>query len=187
MPPSRPIAARSIPIILNHGGRVVKNTGDGFLLEFPSVVGAIEAAIAMQMLMAERNAPAARRPRHAVPLGIHMGDVIADEDEVFGDDVNIAVRLESVASPGGFAVSAKAYREASKHLSVPLVDAGNHRFKNIKEPVSVWTWEPGGSDASAASCRKASALCRRSTAPPSSACCPSPISATARTNISPTA
>lgn len=135
------------PIILNHGGRVVKNTGDGFLLEFPSIVGAAEAAIAMQVLMAERNhhLPADRAMQFR--LGIHMGDVIADEDEVFGDDVNIAVRLESVASPGGFAISAKAYREASKHLTVPLVDGGNHRFKNIKDPVGVFTWSPEGAQA----------------------------------------
>jgi adenylate cyclase len=134
------------PIILNHGGRVVKNTGDGFLLEFPSIVGAIESAIAMQALMAERNnhLPADRAMQFR--LGIHMGDVMADEDEVFGDDVNIAVRLEAVAVPGGVAVSAKAYNEASKHLSVPLADAGSHRLKNIEEPVNVWTWEPGGCD-----------------------------------------
>ena len=134
------------PIILNHGGRVVKNTGDGFLLEFPSVVGATESAIAMQALMAERNhhLPADRVMQFR--LGVHMGDVIADEEEVFGDGVNIAVRLEAVAAPGGVAVSAKAYHEASKHLSVTLVDAGSHRFKNIEETVNVWTWEPGGSD-----------------------------------------
>ena len=134
------------PIILNHGGRVVKNTGDGFLLEFPSVVGAVESAVAMQGLMAERNhhLPADRAMQFR--LGVHMGDVIADEDEVFGDGVNIAVRLESVAAPGGVAVSAKAYSEASKHLSVSLVEAGSHRFKNIDETVDVWTWEPGGSD-----------------------------------------
>ena len=135
------------PIILNHGGRVVKNTGDGFLLEFPSIVSATEAAIAMQTLMAERNQhlPADRAMQFR--LGIHMGDVIADEDEVFGDDVNIAVRLESVASPGGFAISAKAHGEASRHLSLPLVDAGAHRFKNIKDPVSVFTWAPEGAQA----------------------------------------
>ena len=132
------------PIILNHGGRFVKNTGDGFLLEFPSVVGAIESAIAMQMLMAERNdhLPADRVMKFR--LGVHMGDVIADEDEVFGDGVNIAVRLEAVAAPGGVAVSGKAYHEASKHLSATLVDAGSLRLKNIDEPVNVWTWEPGG-------------------------------------------
>jgi adenylate cyclase len=134
------------PIILNHGGRLVKNTGDGFLLEFPSVVGAIEASIGMQGLMAERNnhLPADRMMQFR--LGIHMGDVMADEDDVFGDDVNIAVRLETVAAPGGVAVSAKAYREASKYLTAPFVDAGSHRFKNIAEPVSIWAWKPGGSD-----------------------------------------
>jgi adenylate cyclase len=72
--------------------------------------------------------------------------VMADEDEVFGDGVNIAVRLEAVAAPGGVAVSEKAYHEASKHLGVPLVDAGCHRFKNIEEPIGVWAWDPARSD-----------------------------------------
>src|SRR6202035_3924793 len=99
------------PIILNHGGRIVKNTGDGFLIEVPSIVGAIESAVAMQALMAERNThlPADRVMRFR--MGIHMGDVIADEDEVFGDGVNIAVRLEAVAAPGGVAGSTQAYQE----------------------------------------------------------------------------
>jgi adenylate cyclase len=134
------------PIILNHGGRLVKNTGDGFLLEFPSIVGAIESAVEMQTLMAERNdqLPADRVMQFRI--GVHMGDVIADEEEVFGDDVNIAVRLESVAAPGGVAVSAKAYHEAGKHLNATLVDAGSHCLKNIEAPVHVWTWEPGGRD-----------------------------------------
>jgi adenylate cyclase len=146
------------PIILNHGGRVVKNTGDGFLLEFPSIVGAIEAAIAMQALMAERNNHLPVDRVMQFRLGVHMGDVIADEDEVFGDGVNIAVRLESVADPGGVAASAKAYHEASKHLSVPLVDAGSHRFKNIEETINVWTWSPGGSDARGRESRNTSNL-----------------------------
>ena len=134
------------PIILNHGGRIVKNTGDGFLLEFPSIIGAIEAAVAMQTLMAERNEhlPADRAMHFR--MGVHMGDVMADEDEVFGDDVNIAVRLETVASPGGIAVSDKARTEAGRRLAVTLTDAGPHRFKNIAEPVNVWTWAPAGSD-----------------------------------------
>ncbi|SHG40218.1 adenylate/guanylate cyclase domain-containing protein [Bradyrhizobium erythrophlei] len=146
------------PIILNHGGRVVKNTGDGFLLEFPSIVGAIEAAIAVQALMAERNGhlPADRVMQFR--LGVHMGDVIADEDEVFGDGVNVAVRLEAVAAPGGVAISAKAYHEASKHLSAVLVDAGLHRLKNIEEPINVWTWEPGGADRSGREPRNTSDL-----------------------------
>src|SRR3954451_9178447 len=138
------------PIVLNHGGRLGKNTGDGFLLEFPSIVGAIEAAVSMQMVMAERNEhlPADRSMQFR--MGIHMGDVMADEDEVFGDDVNIAVRLESVAAPGGVAVSGKACHEAGKRLSVALADAGRHRFKNIDEPIQVWSWQPAGSDASGA-------------------------------------
>jgi adenylate cyclase len=137
------------PIILNHGGRIVKNTGDGFLLEFPSVVEAAKAAIAIQTLMAERNnqLPADRIMHFR--LGVHMGDVMADEDEVFGDDVNIAVRLESVAAPGGIALSAKAYHDAGKHLSVALVDAGQHHFKNIRDPVHVWTWAPSEAEAGA--------------------------------------
>src|SRR5450432_852825 len=146
------------PIILNHGGRLVKNTGDGFLLEFPSIVGAIEAAIAMQMLMAERNHHLPGDRMMQFRLGVHMGDVIADEDEVFGDGVNIAVRLEAVAAPGGVAVSAKAYHEASKHLSVTLVDAGSFRFKNIEETVNVWSWQPGGSDRSGREARGSSNL-----------------------------
>jgi len=134
------------PIILNHGGRIVKNTGDGFLLEFPSIIGAIEAAVAMQTLMAERNEhlPADRAMQFR--MGVHMGDVMADEDEVFGDDVNIAVRLETVAAPGGIAVSEKARTEAGRRLAVTLIDAGPHRFKNIVEPINVWTWSPAGSE-----------------------------------------
>lgn len=132
------------PIILNHGGRLVKNTGDGFLVEFPSIVGAIEAGIAMQTVMAERNhhLPADRAMHFR--MGVHMGDVMADEDEVFGDDVNIAVRLQTVAAPGGIAVSDKACSEAGKRLSVSLADAGPHRFKNIADPIHVRTWAPGG-------------------------------------------
>ena len=143
------------PVILNHGGRIVKNTGDGFLLEFPSIVGAIEAAIAMQKLMAERNdhLPADRVMRFR--MGIHMGDVMADEDELFGDDVNIAVRLESVAAPGGVAVSGKAYREAGKHLSVALVNAGRHRFKNIDGPIRSGPGNrPAPTPAACAQCRR---------------------------------
>src|SRR5215469_16669048 len=134
------------PIILNHGGRLVKNTGDGFLLEFPSIVGAIEAAVEMQTVMAERNhhLPADRAMHFR--MGVHMGDVITDEDEVFGDDVNIAVRLESVAPPGGIAVSEKATIEAGKRLSITLNDAGPHRFKNIADPIAVWTWAPEGAE-----------------------------------------
>ena len=146
------------PIILNHGGRVVKNTGDGFLLEFPSVVGATEAAIALQRLMAERNDHLPTGRAMHFRLGVHMGDVIADEDEVFGDDVNIAVRLEQASPPGGIAVSAKAYGEAFRHLGICMVNAGSHRFKNISDAIEVWTWEPTGSGAGKRGLQETSAL-----------------------------
>jgi adenylate cyclase len=136
------------PIILNHGGRIVKMTGDGFLMEFPSIVGAIEAAVAMQVLMAERNAHLPAERMMQFRLGGHMGDVIADEDELFGDSVNIAVRLEGAAAPGGVAISAKAHQEASRHLSVVFADAGSFRFKNIEGTVNVWAWKPDGADKS---------------------------------------
>jgi adenylate cyclase len=80
-------------------------------------------------------------------LGVHMGDVMADEGELFGDDVNIAVRLEAVAAPGGVAVSAKAYAEAKGHLGTGFTDAGRHHLKNILQPVQVWSWQPGNVDA----------------------------------------
>jgi len=134
------------PIILNHGGRLVKNTGDGFLLEYPSVVGALQSSIDIQTMMAERNSQLPSDRLMQFRLGVHMGDVMADEDEVFGDGVNIAVRLESVATPGGVAVSGKAYQEAGKHIHVPLVDAGTRRFKNIEDAISVWTWDPCASE-----------------------------------------
>ena len=121
----------------------MKNTGDGFLLEFPSIVGAIEAAISMQMVMAERNEhlPADRSMQFR--MGIHMGDVMADEDEVFGDDVNIAVRLESVAAPGGIAVSGKACHEAGKRLS-ELTAATVGVSKRDLEEFEVTLFDVGG-------------------------------------------
>jgi adenylate cyclase len=103
----------------------------------------------MQTAMAERNhhLPADRVMHFR--MGVHMGDVIADEDEVFGEGVNIAVRLESIAPAGGIAVSEKAYTEVSKHLGVTLADAGRQRLKNIADLVHVWTWASAGSSAGA--------------------------------------
>ena len=173
------------PIILNHGGRLVKNTGDGFLLEFASIVDAIESAIAMQALMAERNThlPADRVMQFR--MGVHMGDVIADEDEVFGDGVNIAVRLEAAATPGGVAVSTKAYHEASKHLSVTLAEGAATVSRTSTNRSASGPGNRAG-PAPAVGSRRAHQTCRRNTAPRSWACFRSPISATAPTIIFPT-
>ena len=160
------------PIILNHGGRVVKNTGDGFLLEFPSIVGAIEAAIAMQTLMAERNAhlPADRVMQFR--LGVHMGDVMADEDEVFGDDVNIAVRLEIGRRPrrrGGFGQGLPRGQQAPqrRRWSMPASTASRTSpSRSMSGPGS----RPGPTAPRAPG--RPRQACRRSTAPRSWACCP---------------
>ncbi|NPU11072.1 adenylate cyclase [Bradyrhizobium sp. 83012] len=131
------------PIILNHAGRIVKHTGDGFLLEFANAASAIQFGVEMQCLMAERNAelPADRSMRFR--LGIHKGEFTIDDGQAFGDGINVAVNLESIATPGGVAVSAKAYEEASPQLPVRLTSAGSFQFRDLQEPVQAWTWEPG--------------------------------------------
>jgi adenylate cyclase len=144
------------PVILNHGGRIVKTTGDGLLLEFPSVVGAVTAAIEAQKLMASRNEQLPNDRRMRFRLGVHMGDVIVDEDDLFGDGVNIAARIEPLAPPGGIAISEKAYTEARRHIDSAFDDTGVHSLKNIEQPVKVWAWRPETSTSLAASTSKAS-------------------------------
>jgi adenylate cyclase len=130
------------PIIFNHGGRIVKTTGDGLLLEFPSIVKAATAAVEVQTLMASRNAELPDDRRMRFRLGLHMGDVIVDEDDLFGDGVNVAARIESLAPPGGIAISDRAYVEVRRHIKSVFDDTGAHSLKNIQEPVKVWAWGP---------------------------------------------
>lgn len=130
------------PVILNHGGRIVKTTGDGLLLEFPSIVTAVMASIEVQSLMASRNTQLPSERHMRFRIGAHMGDVIVDEDDLFGDGVNIAARLEPLAPPGGIAISDKAYAEVRRHIRFTFNDAGTHSLKNIQEPVKVWDWSP---------------------------------------------
>jgi adenylate cyclase len=174
------------PVILNHGGRIVKTTGDGLLLGFPSIVGAVTAAIEAQKLMASRNEQLPDDRRMRFRLGVHMGDVIVDEDDLFGEGVNIAARIEPLAPPGGIAISEKAYTEVRRHVDSAFDDTGVHSLKNIEQPVKVWAWRPETSITSAALTSKAS-----ETKPKGgvgwSAFCPSKITApTRRMNIFPT-
>ncbi len=97
------------PIVASHGGRIVKTTGDGLLLEFPSVVAATECAIAIQKLMAERNADAPEAKRIVYRIGVNLGDVLIEGDDILGDGVSIAARLEGIAEPGGICISGSAY------------------------------------------------------------------------------
>jgi adenylate cyclase len=95
------------PKIAAHRGRVVKNTGDGFLAEFPSVVDAMKCAVDMQQRMAERNLVAPPEKRIEFRIGVHQGDVVIEDHDIFGDAVNVAARLEALAEPGGICVSAR--------------------------------------------------------------------------------
>jgi adenylate cyclase len=97
--------AAADPLIAEHGGRIVKTTGDGLLIEFGSVVGAVQCAIALQKLAAERNTELPDESRMEWRIGIHLGDVLVEGDDILGDGVNIAARLEGVAEPGGICVS----------------------------------------------------------------------------------
>jgi adenylate cyclase len=132
------------PIVARHGGRVVKTTGDGVLLEFPSIVAAVECALALQGLMAVRNADVPSDRQMWFRIGINLGDVLIDGQDILGDGVNIAARLESIAEPGGICVSDDAYRQVHGKVSAQFVDDGEQRLKNISSPVRVYRVLPQG-------------------------------------------
>jgi adenylate cyclase len=126
------------PMIGLHGGRMVKSTGDGFLAEFGSVVDAVSCADAMQKTMATRNAAQARASRLDFRMGVHVGDIVADGEDVLGDGVNIAVRLEGLAPPGGVAVSARVRDDVAGKLDLSFEDIGLRELKNIATPIQVF-------------------------------------------------
>src|SRR5262252_5739148 len=103
--------AAADPLITQHGGRIVKTTGDGILIEFGSVVGAVECALALQQLAAKRNAVSASDRRMEWRIGVHLGDVLVEDDDILGDGVNIAARLEGIAELGGICISEDAFRQ----------------------------------------------------------------------------
>ncbi|HKE39975.1 MAG TPA: adenylate/guanylate cyclase domain-containing protein [Casimicrobiaceae bacterium] len=126
------------PKIAEYGGRIVKTTGDGLLLEFPSVVDAIRCAVEVQRGMAERNASVAADGQMAFRIGINVGDIIVDGDDIYGDGVNIAARLEALAEPGGICVSAIVRDQAHVELGVEFTDFGERNVKNIERPIRVF-------------------------------------------------
>jgi TolB-like protein/class 3 adenylate cyclase len=131
------------PRINAHGGRIVKTTGDGMLLEFPSVVDAVRCVVDVQQAMAERMADAAQDRRILFRIGVNLGDIIIDGDDIFGDGVNIAARLQEIAAPGGVCVSSRVHEEARDRLDIEFEDGGPQTLKNIARPVQVWRWSPG--------------------------------------------
>jgi adenylate cyclase len=126
------------PEIAKHHGRIVKTTGDGLLVEFPSVVDALRCAVAVQESMAERASDTPEDRRLQFRVGINLGDVIIDGDDIFGDGVNVAARLENLSDPGGICISQGAWDLARGRVQVPFEDRGEVEVKNIARPIRVY-------------------------------------------------
>ena len=127
------------PKITDHKGRIVKVTGDGMLVEFPSVVNAVACAAEIQRNMRQRNEAVSVDRRIEFRIGVNLGDVIVEDDDIFGDGVNVASRLEAIAEPGGIAVSASVRDQVGSRLNLAFEDKGEHSLKNIKQNVRVYT------------------------------------------------
>lgn len=134
-----------LPLIAQFGGRVIDTAGDGIMAEFRSVISAVECALLLQRTMAERNAdvPVGRRLEYRI--GVNLGDVVFDEQRIYGDGVNVAARLESLAHAGGICISGKVHQEIRGKIDVDFKDLGHQNLKNISQPVQVlriWRGEP---------------------------------------------
>src|SRR5215510_8411518 len=126
------------PKIAEHKGRIVKTTGDGLLVEFASVVDAVRCAVAVQQAMSERNAGVAAGNRIELRIGINLGDVIVEGDDLYGDGVNIAARIEALADAGGVFVSNTVHDQVRDRLPFVFEDLGEQQVKNIARPVRVY-------------------------------------------------
>jgi TolB-like protein/class 3 adenylate cyclase len=131
------------PIVAGLRGRIVKTMGDGLLLEFPSVVAAVECAIAVQKLMVERNADISEPKRIVYRIGVNLGDVLIEGDDILGEGVNIAARLESICEPGGVLISSTAYEHTRGKIDAEFVDLGEKALKNIARLVRAFAVKIG--------------------------------------------
>ena len=130
--------AATDPIYAAHGGRIVGTAGDGLLLEFPSVVEAVASAVEVRKVMAERNAPLPDDEKMLYRIGINLGDVLADGDDIYGDGVNVAARIEALAEPGGICISRTVRDNVRDRMDIALDDLGEVEVKNIARPVRVF-------------------------------------------------
>ena len=128
------------PLLIEYHGRIANTAGDSFLFEFSSAVEAVRYSIAVQEGMAERNLDMPTDRRIEYRIGINVGDVVADGDDLLGDGVNIAARLENICEPGGIMLADDAYRQVRDRLDVNWQDGGEREVKNIARPIRVWTW-----------------------------------------------
>ena len=125
------------PLIAQHSGRIVKTMGDGLLLEFPSVVDAVNCSLEFQRGMIKRNTGVADLEAIRFRIGVHLGDVIVEGDDIFGDGVNVASRIEGLAEPDGIAISDDAHRLVRDKLDVAWRNGGEHQVKNIARAISI--------------------------------------------------
>ena len=146
------------PKINEHHGRLVKTTGDGLLVEFASVVEAVRCATEVQKIMAARNGGIPADQRMDLRIGIHVGDVVVEDGDIFGDGVNVAARLEGLAEPGGICVSARVQEDAAGKLEVSFDDLGEQTLKNIARSVRVYRVHPASDEMMHASANPAVAL-----------------------------
>jgi adenylate cyclase len=126
------------PKTAEHRGRIVKTTGDGLLIEFPSIVEAVSCALAVQRAMVDRNAGTPEEKRIAFRVGVHLEDIIVEDGDIHGDGVNIAARLEGIAEPGGICISDDAFRQVQGKVGSEFVDLGEQNLKNIARPLRVY-------------------------------------------------
>src|SRR6202521_3802168 len=138
------------PQIAAHRGRIVKTTGDGMLVEFASAVDAARCALEVQRGMAGQNADVPQEVRIEFRIGIHVGDIIIDDNDIFGDGVNIAARLEGIAEPGGVCISDDAQRQVRGKVDFAFEDMGPQNLKNIVEPMRAWRLRMNASGSAAA-------------------------------------
>ena len=131
------------PKIDAHYGRVVKLMGDGLLAEFPSVVDAVSWAVDMQTAAVELEIDRSGSQRIEYRVGVNLGDIIVDGDDIFGDGVNVAARLQEIAEPGELCISGKALDEVAGKLDAVFADGGAQSMKNIAQAIQVWNWSPG--------------------------------------------
>ncbi len=130
------------PLVARHQGRVFKKIGDGMLVEFGSAVDAVECAIELQKAMAAADGDNSVDRRIVFRIGVHLGDVMVDGSDLYGDGVNVASRIEGLADPGGVAISDAVHEHLRGRISIDFVDSGNHEVKNIERPLHIWTWSP---------------------------------------------
>ncbi len=128
------------PTISEYGGRIVKTMGDGLLLEFPSAVAAVQCAVAVQQGMVKRNMSVDNAQAIRLRIGVHVGDIIIEQDDIFGDGVNIAARVEPLADTDGVSLSDDAYRQVRDRLDFTWRDGGRTNAKNIARPLRIWHW-----------------------------------------------